>query len=221
MINKKILIVGDSWGCGEWSKRGSISHRGLQNYLSRNDYDVHNVSTPLSSTMELAKQIKTHRKVVNPDYIIAFVPVPFRHGYEGFWLESNVWQDYVDRDREAVHNALFKIYKASNGVPVILLGALLKLYNEWIVNYDNMQIAIPSIIEFADPNATHFDIWVVDWCKDVPYSISTEVVDNVFHNLKLWDDARYVTSIYSDYAHPNRKVHRKIYNHLISNNYIT
>jgi len=219
---KKILIIGDSWGCGEWDRVGnSIRHTGLQHYLRRRYYNVYNASIPLSSTLELAEQIKTHIERVGPDYIVAFVPPPFRHGYKGFWLESNVWQDYVDREHEAAQNGLFEMYKASKGVPVILLGALQKLYNDWIVNYENMQIAIPSLIEFADPNTTHFDVWVTDFCKDAPYSTSIEVVDNVFHNLKLWDDARYRDSLYPDLAHPNRKVHWRIYKHLISNNYIT
>ena len=47
----RILLAGDSWGCGEWKeynrllegRHDAVAHKGLEEYLTQDNHEVKNV----------------------------------------------------------------------------------------------------------------------------------------------------------------------------------
>jgi hypothetical protein len=82
LINKgdRILIAGDSWGCGEWAIFGrKVAHLGLQTYLTEYGCEVTNVSVGGYSNKDSINSIKN--KLISTytcDSIIWFQTDPIR-----------------------------------------------------------------------------------------------------------------------------------------------
>lgn len=54
----KVLIAGDSWGCGCWNKTGN-THRGLELFLQMKGHIVTNLSVCGYSNTEIYRSLKT------------------------------------------------------------------------------------------------------------------------------------------------------------------
>ena len=78
-MQKKILIVGCSWGCGEWDTKNSIyqiTHHGIAKYLKDKNFIVENCSIPGGNNNDSLYQLKKNHK--NFDIKIFIVTEPFR-----------------------------------------------------------------------------------------------------------------------------------------------
>jgi hypothetical protein len=65
----RIIILGDSWGCGEWPEipiknvtdlSSSVSHKGLQQYFLENGHTVVNLSVGGGSNIATLERLKQH-----------------------------------------------------------------------------------------------------------------------------------------------------------------
>ena len=76
----KILIGGDSWGCGEWGYTNGIYnvlHKGVEQYFLDDGHSVKNTSRGRSSNNDSIIRIKNELDE-STDYIIWFQSDPLR-----------------------------------------------------------------------------------------------------------------------------------------------
>ena len=221
LINEhsKILIIGDSWGCGEWRWSrpgvGGPVHPGLELYLKEYGCDVTNLSVGGSSNSEILDRLNDCIKINNSyDVIIWFQTDPLR--------DLQPYADNIEifkKDKEdfiLVHDELLdSIYAKFNSLnlPIYCLGGTTKLNLELLKKYPNLHPVIPSIIEMF--GEVHIRIWPSStWIKDpqVLKSLSHSLVDYLHSecNPKLSQEW-----FHPDGKHPNRKAHKKIFEFLI------
>ena len=72
----KILLAGDSWGCGEWYHEGAqILHKGIEQYLMDDGHVVENLSWRGISNLDIAHRIRFYFENYDrllPDIILVF-----------------------------------------------------------------------------------------------------------------------------------------------------
>jgi len=218
LINKdsKILIVGDSWGCGEWPepfKRYDSSHSGLEFYLKEYRCDVTNVSRGGYSNENIFNSLKDQMHH-SYDVILWFQtdPIrnlrPFADNLEIFKKEK---EDFI-----SAHDGLLdSVYEKFNslGIPIYCLGGACKLDLVLLEKYSNLIPIIPSIIEML--GGKHIRIWPSgDWItsKETTSVFSYSLTDYLYHECKIDLDK---TWFYPDGRHPNREAHKKIFEYLV------
>lgn len=89
------LVVGDSWGCGEWDKDCTHNpHRGLEQYLTEDGHRVSNFSDKGISNHDIYQRIDTYfRRNANHDIDAVFV---FQTEYSRDYKHSDGWENQLD-----------------------------------------------------------------------------------------------------------------------------
>lgn len=207
----KVLIVGDSWGCGEWLYDGTnygVVHLGLEHYLREYGCEVNNLSEGGSGNQRIIDILQDRVNMPKPDYI--------------FWFQTDPIRDLRPYDQETFPKdvkSLMKLgetllndtYKELNdlGFTIHCIGGVTKL-QESINQYPNLIPLIPSIVEmFEGPN---IDFWVSDWiqCDHLNFSDSflTELENHPQHTLpREW--------FFPDGYHPNRNAYHRIFEYIL------
>ncbi len=210
--NDTILIAGDSWGCGEWSKDDNpyrITHRGLAQYLIAYGCNAINISIPGGSNKETARILQTTTKIYDPQFVFWFQTDPMRdlrpYKQKTFPTSS---KSLLDVSCQLLSNTYAEL--DSIGIKIHCIGGATKLHNS-IESYDNLIPFIPSIIEmFGGPN---IDFWISDWINSPNIRLNDdfllELENHPMHTLpKEW--------FFPDGDHPNRKAHRKIFEFILN-----
>lgn len=219
LINKgsKILIVGDSWGCGEWPVPSKLVeylpvHLGLEFYLREYGCSVTNVSHGGYSNDDIFISLKNQIQNQH-DAIFWFQTDPLRNlrpytnNLEIFKKEK---EDFI-----LAHDELLdSIYEKFNslGVTIYCLGGYSKLNLSLMEKYSNLFPIIPSIIELLGEN--HIKIWPSEWirCNETTSVFSYSLTEYLYKECgqklsRLW--------FFPDGRHPNRHAHKKIFKYLI------
>ena len=145
----KVLIAGDSWGCGCWDKIGN-THRGLELFLQMKGHIVTNLSVCGYSNTEIYRSLKTV-DLSEFDYVFAFYTNPFRD-----IISDNLYSKYFDvPDYTITYKDVLKMYDElwcnsylmfdSLNYPIHMIGGHHKL--EEIESTKNLISFIPSIRE--------------------------------------------------------------------------
>jgi hypothetical protein len=217
--HSKILIIGDSWGCGEWVKFGPghywTVHSGLEFYLKEYGCNVTNLSMGGISNSKIFDLLNEHIQINNSyDVIIWFQTDPLRNlrpYADNIEIFKKNKEDFI-----LAHDELLdSIYAKFNSLdlPIHCVGGTTKLNLAFLEKYPNLHPVIPSIIEMF--GEAHIKIWPSNWIKDpqVLKSLSHSVVEYLYSECEPKLSREW---FFPDGLHPNRKAHEKIFEYLIN-----
>jgi hypothetical protein len=216
--HSKILIIGDSWGCGEWemsdAKVYSVVHPGLELYLKEYGCDVTNISAGDSSNHNIFNRLHEHMQKNNSyDVILWFQTDPLR-SLRPYAANIEIFKKNKEDFILAHDELLDSIYDKFNSMdlPIYCLGGTTKLNLTLLEKYPNLYPVIPSIIEMF--GEAHVKIWPSDWIRtpQVLESLSHSTVDYLYSECNLNLSKEW---FFPDGRHPNRKAHKKIFEYLI------
>lgn len=221
-MSKKICIIGDSWGCGEWGwKDGKYQclHKGIEYYLKNDNYQVMNFSFGGASNLELFTHIQ-NKNLIDYDLILYIQTDPLRDyrkiEFQGLFESIKTFKHY---QRTARHNHYNRLN--SLDIKIHLIGGCDKIDENDLIEYKNLKCFIPSIINFVSENLIHPNIWASDWINYIDRKCSAELL-NFIHQEKMLQDELYfsknpviVKYFHPDGQHPNRNAYYKIYKKII------
>tara|TARA_Y100001972_G_scaffold124249_1_gene173022 strand:- start:2186 stop:2851 length:666 start_codon:yes stop_codon:yes gene_type:complete len=210
----KILLAGDSWGCGEWNidwKKG-CNHRGLEQYLKDDKHDVKNISEGGFSFYNILEKLNYENE--KHDYVFIFVTDAHRDVvYNKFWVKNYTYEDYLFRWDINI-KAFVESLDTLNIGPIFLLGGLTKCYNKYVKD-TKIKIAIPSIFELIVPESKHYDMCFHDNYDTLnTKNINKETLGKVYEQTQILDNLLSNPIFHPDGQHPNREGHYLIYKFL-------
>lgn len=203
----RIVILGDSWGCGEWSAKSDpyrVTHRGLELYLNECGCNVTNLSKAGGSNKEMVEVLHRTLHIYDPKFIFWFQTDPMRdlRPYNQATFPKSI-SEVIELSGQLLNDTYADLNRL--GVKIHCMGGTSKLQKS-IENYPNLIPLIPSIIEmFGGPE---IDFWISDWINadDLRFSdeFLQELENHPQHILpKEW--------FFPDGVHANREAHRKIF----------
>lgn len=206
----RILITGDSWGCGEWDGLNvdyRVTHTGIEQYLRDDGYDVKNVSVGGNNNLQSLEAAK-HEQF---DHLIFFFTDPLRQAtFEEFSTISP--KQIVQEHTEYVCDYL-KYFPQ-----VTLIGGCVK------VTAKDLNYVIPSVSEllvpdFKDTPYMTSHEWEEHWMniKKPSSQFKQEILDiteSAGRKYQLWKD--HPEWFWPDGLHANRKGIRKVYDYMLS-----
>jgi hypothetical protein len=166
-MQKKLIIVGCSWGCGEWqvdqNKVISISHPGIAAYLST-DYDVVNLSRGGGSNWQSCFALRNYLNYVNNFdlcQIIVMQTDAFRPNsskqyqvdYDHLYQDSLSLLDFYQKTLEIFYIKLDLLAKEYN-LKIHLVGGLTDLDIHTISLYNNLIPMCESWVHLIDNTHT-------------------------------------------------------------------
>ena len=211
----KIVIAGDSWGCGEWdfvNDIHAVSHLGLEKYFTDYGCEVYNLSRGASSNNDSVNQLSSDFvKTINPDIVFWFQTDPIRdlRPYDKTLFPQTV-SDLIEQQNDLIK----KTYERLNALDIKIhcIGGTVKL-SPSIINYPNLNLFIDSVIEFFGGTAPEF--WISEWiqCDDL---ISTDFLDELY-TMTMYDPSKTLPKewFHPDGFHPNRFAHQKIFEYIL------
>ena len=223
-----ICIVGDSWGCGEWSDidgQYGICHDGLYAYLTNDGHHVINLSIPGGSNIEAYNRLCA----ADPqgfDLILFFQSDPLRDYRQK--TKTNKFYDaelfvhiehLLHRQSTAISDHYHRLSRLD--VQIHLIGGCNKILTEDLISHPNLVSFIPSVIEMLCPHLQHPNIWVSDWVHYMPNNCDPSIVEALEKTIQYQDalqnsnDPLVLRYFIPDGRHPNRHGHREIYHRVV------
>ena len=212
---KKILISGDSWGCGEWRPsaiRYDVLHTGLEQYFSDDGFNVTNVSHGGFSNTDSIDQIKIKLANNHYDHVIWLQSDPYRdlRPYNKFYAQLQNYDDFKAIGLQLLNKSYALLNQLNT--KIICLGGCTKL-DQNIKNYPNLIPSVASIIELLIPEFNAPEIWMSDWGQVLDQQRPIEVLDQLAVNKRLQDKLfGFPKMFFPDGQHPNRHGHLILYN---------
>ena len=217
-MTKRILISGDSWGCGEWGcdEYGNyrVLHKGLEDYLVSDGFVVNNVSMGGINNKESARNLKKELLQNDSDFfdlIIWFQTDPIRdlRPYKRLsYTEISSYEQLI----EVAENLLNETYTMLNNLnkKIVCIGGCSKLISD-INNYNNLIPFIPSCIEeFTKLKAPK--IWHSDWINELD-NFSIDALDKLLIDKRIQDSLYEHEMVRPDHGlHMNRIGHKLLFN---------
>ena len=216
-MSKKILIVGDSWGCGEWQigKGYQKNHPyGLEQLISK-EYSVKNLSVPAGSNIMAINLIeKYHEKY---DTIIWIVTEPSRNFEQSTYYQKKIGDfliiddknSILEQSKTTIFNDIQKV-KLMCEDKTIVVGGLHKIDQEYHAGFK-------KVINWVDLlNGLHLKTYYIgsQIYKEVYFPTNLEVDDDDNKKRQEFNNHMYSTRefFYPDGVHPNKKSYEILYN---------
>jgi hypothetical protein len=234
---EKLIIVGCSWGCGEWahSPENTLvpNHPGLNEYLST-DYTVVNLSEGGASNWQTCFALRNylaHRVnrqelvkifVLQTDASRSKVSDKFNVDYESILQKSSGLEDYYKTLLEIFYIKLHNLAK-EYGVKIHMIGGLTDLDLESMSLYSNLVPCCESWIKLLEP--THCPSQVplildsklfVQSKKHNNINLVEDVIarsDQTFVRAQRLMETDYFGPAFGDF-HPSRKAHEVLSNYI-------
>jgi len=153
----KILICGDSWGCGAWSPDSRVNtHRGTELFLTIMGHEVENLSVSGNSNIKAYDEL-AKKDLKKYDFVFVFFTNPFRDVLDTESLSNHstvpdrsiTYKQYVDLYKDLTLSFYNKLESLNH--PIYLLGGHNKVDSE-LLNHKNIVNLIPSIREMFYPD---------------------------------------------------------------------
>jgi len=239
----RILIIGDSWGEGEWDylcnnhlvnlnvcgcppgteTLYSTSHRGLEKYLIDHGCYVENRSQGGKSNMGSLNRCKeaVNGRLDTFDYIFWFVTDPLRDFIPDDVLTAHSEKEIKERIAHYMDMALDRAnkYGGECKTGVTTIGGLFSPDPGLVAKYENIHIGCHSFLELCG-----FDIpegW--DGFNEVPYitdkflDLSDTALDYLEWKVDTYHGFMANREFYPpNEGHPNRKAHKILTEYLIN-----
>lgn len=216
-MSKKILIVGDSWGMGEWGhiqpqNTYGVTHNGLETYLQNDGYTIENISTPGITAKANADNLENYSSLHTYDNIIFLMSGIFRNNKEFSYITDV--ESLLARHQELTDYTLQKLNNLD--VRILLLGGLTKI-PENLIKYENLTSVIDSIVEYLTP--LEQSMFLSDVSNQINFNADIDLVNYVYECNEMWESLQNYKDFIPDGAHPNRngiyKYYQEIKKHLI------
>jgi len=213
----KILIGGDSWGCGEWGNHNGnycVLHKGLAQYFRDDGYSVVNTSEGGSSNKESITRLKNTLDF-KPDFIIWLQSDPMRDNrpYTNLHEYAPTYEKLIELHNQILESNYKKL--DSFNKKIYILGGCSKINLDLIEKYKNLIPIIPSIPEFLFPDFKHPQTWISDWViENLNNKLLASLLKNKNLQDELWDDPKYAYYFQPDGHHPNRYGILKVYEYI-------
>lgn len=208
----KILIAGDSWGCGEWSTDGNVVHTGLQTFLEMKGYTVVNVSKGGVSNKYIIDKLK-NKLSEKYDHIFFIQSDPLRDievsVYDTKWFKD--YDDLISLTKKLLDDT----YKSLNNiaVPIYCIGGCFKIDLNIIEKYENLNPVIPSMIEllgYESPN-----LWMSrEWYKKLDDRWDIETLDKILDEFNKVEKFKNIPYFMAGSGHPDRHGLKKVFDFL-------
>lgn len=242
-----IIVVGDSWGVGEWNNTCTeILHLGLEQYLINDSHNVINISKGGISNLDIIFRLQTYLnrlKLEKIDKIIVF-QTEFSRDYKfevvqkdygsDDWLDVVLPQDYSNKLIERFYIRLSEISQKFN-IPIQIIGGCGDAL--WI---DNMQkehigceIVCQSLTNLIIQNNSRIENPIFSWYTNATLSLvekfktklSHEGLNQLIVDMNLGFERELLLRenpyfFYPDGVHPNRRGHKILFEYLKDNNKI-
>ena len=240
----KIVISGDSWGCGEWIRldlrqggEKDIIHGGLAQYLAEDGHTVTNLSQGFGSNTAIHSSISQHLESESikgrekTDKIIVFQTTytrdyRFRHNED--WTKITEANTLAHIWLSRFYHRLSEISKLYN-VPVYVIGALSDTV--WLDNmsehYPGVSIPCQSLVNLIVNGNHRVDQPVFSWYTktDLPFidelknTLPKDKLEDFFNQIDQGIARQNVLNMHPEYffpdgVHPNRHGHEILYKFL-------
>jgi len=186
----RVMLVGDSWGCGEWNFNSSgILHPGLEQYLREDGHEVHNISRGSISNLDIVHRISDYYQRHNKQSLDLILV--FQTEYSRDFKHNKMQEDFGVNDWEN-------------------LKEIKDLQNQWIERFYfrlseiSIRFSVPIKIIGGCSDTIYFD----DMSKDYP---GCDIVCQSFTNLILFDDDRISDPVFSWYSKSSADLVEKLY----------
>jgi hypothetical protein len=233
----KLIIVGCSWGCGEWTyspeKTLALNHPGLNEYLST-DYTVVNLSECGASNWQTCFSLRNYLEyrvdrqepvkifVIQTDASRAKVSDKFDVDYESMLQKSTGLEDYYKTLLEIFYIKLHNLAE-QYGVKIHMIGGLTDLDLESMSLYNNLVPCCESWIKLLEPTHQPSQIPLVldsklfvQAKKHNNINLVEDVIncsDQSFVRAQQLMETDYFGPGFGDY-HPSRKAHEVLSNYI-------
>lgn len=236
------LVVGDSWGCGEWDKDCTHNpHRGLEQYLTEDGHQVTNLSNQGISNHDIYQRIETYFRR-NPQHDIDAVFVfqtewtrDYKHssGWDNA-LQANDWNE-IKTAEDLGMRWISRFYRnlseisAKVGCKVYVIGGASDAL--WLDNIEDhypgcivvCQSMTNLIINGDHRISTPVFSWYEQKAAELVQQLKAKLSQQELSNLLTLIDQGYQREIllretpkyfYPDGIHPNRQGIRMLYDFL-------
>lgn len=207
----RVVIIGDSWGCGEWCNDTGpyrVSHRGLEYFMIEHGCNVINLSKPGGSNKDMVHVLHSTLQIYNPHFVFWFQTEPMRdlrpYCQKTFPKSTN---EIIEVSKQLLNDTYAALNKI--GVKIHCMGGVADLQDS-IKNYPNLVTLIPSIVEMF--NGPHIDFWITDWINADALRFSDEFLQELENHPRPILPKKW---FYPDSSHPNREAHRKIFEFIL------
>lgn len=210
----KILIEGDSWGVGCWAGYDSkIYHPGLTQYLTEDGHDVVNRCSGGKRIYELFKE-----PIEEFDYVFVFLPDPLRGYSEEDFRKITTYRGVLNTVIE-IQKKYFEIWNNLNK-KIHIIGGGFKAEKSLIQNYSNLEIVIPSMIEYLYEGFIHPPLQPGPWINWIDQRFSLFDIDKFISDK---EEHERTTSIEfkkyfdPDGYHMNHLAHKQLFDYIQNN----
>ena len=227
-----IIVMGDSWACGEWGfnsdNQYGLLHRGISLYMQEAGYPVFSFARGGSSNKKQVDQLlKTAASMDRPpDHIIWFLTDPFRdilQYYSGNVQVLEGMSTTLTEYQAQREHLLREQFNRIRSLKVLLIGGACPV-PAWVKDdYSNIEIVVPDLrcwlLPDAEPCDTINRVWqypdkadyaLIDYWKqqDDIYKKHCDMADRQIDS----DSHKF---FWPDGTHPNRLAHRMLTDYLL------
>ena len=218
----KILVTGDSFAAGEWSREDytqKVTHDGLAKYLSQDGYDVIHLPFPGNSNFFIISQLTNTPTV---DLIIFFWSASIRDLKQRTGTEKNsdtkINKNQLLNFRDLFHHQSFKDLNRLcelKRTPCILIGGVEDLPS-WFVKTDWINPLVPSFMDIAYPDPP-IKPMLRDWVGSMGGSAFDIFDEDLYNDIEISHDywegmVKHQPDTHD--PHPNRWAHKKLYEYI-------
>ena len=227
----KILIGGDSWGCGEWHKI-CVSHKGLEQYFTDAGYIVLNSSKGDSTNSESVRRLLglLEESYTPGDVVFWFKTDTIRdiRPYDTFTeklKQSGSIHDLIDSLSDKTYSSLQNLAVKYN-TSINLIGGYSNLNVQLVSKYSNLLPLVPSMVDFLVGHVpvcsalTKDFRGISDWgiknidLSSLDYPISQQLIDYLDCMYHARDTIFRQPIFYPDGDHPNRNGHKLLFDYI-------
>lgn len=223
----KILLAGDSWGCGVWAKNKknetpTVIHRGIEQFMSDDGHEVVNISQGGFANYEIINKMKS---VINDnfDYIFYIQTDPLRdHFKSSIFQKKEIWFTDYQSLLEINNKLMLDTYNKLNnfGKTIHMIGGCSKVESNMLEQFSNLKLVLCSIPEFICDGYTAPKIFFTQkwWRDELDDRWSLETLDKIIEQQDKWHWlGKNCSHFKEDRYHSDRHGYEKVYNYIKEN----
>ena len=215
-----IVVLGDSWACGEWGLTTEgpygLLHRGTVYYLQKAGYHVYNLAHGASSNKKQVDKLHAFKEKYI-DHVIWFLTDPLRDISEQDI--ATTMKGYREQQDTLLRNQFDRVRMTD----ILLIGGVHQVPNWVSEEYPNIQIVTPNLRCYLLPYREHIETlcrtWVYPARADktlIDHWTNQEIkIDEHIYSAEYDLDSDTHKLFWPDGHHPNRNAHLRLVEELL------